>query len=153
MRRLLMVVVIGIMTLCNMASSQPRALEFVIADVNGQYHMISLSAFKKRMLLIYFMPDCDDCRAFTKKLIKNGRLFDNFQVTMVTNSDLGSLKKFVTDFRLDDKKGLIIGTEGWTATLQRSLKIERFPFVAIYKTKGILIRKFSDPNSLFSQTL
>ena|ERR1700744_1081092 len=135
------------------ASAQAKLPQFVIADIEGKYHHISSAKIKKEVLLIYFMPDCDDCRAFTTKLAKDNSLFSHYQVIMVTNSTLPVLKKFVTDFQLTNKPNLIIGTEGWTATLQRLLNVERFPFVAIYGANGKLIRNFTDPNNLFHQTL
>lgn len=137
----------------NKASAQAKMPGFVLADVKGHYHNINIVHFKKPVLLVYFIPDCDDCRAFTAQLTKHNRCFDHYQVIMATNASLDILKKFMTDFQLNNNTKLIIGTEGWTATLQRLLQVERFPFVAIYNAKGVLVRNFTDPNKLFDQAL
>lgn len=134
------------------ASAQAKMPGFVIADVKGQYHHINKATIKKPVLLVYFLPDCDDCQAFTAKLTKHNSLFDHYEVIMVTNSSLDALKKFVADFGLANKPNLIIGTEGWTGKLQRALSVERFPFVATYNAKGVLIRNFTNPNNLFDKT-
>ena len=153
MKRLLLFVMVCMPILFIKASAQPKMPGFVVADVNGKYHNIKTASIKKQVLLVYFMPDCDDCRAFTAKLAKHDQLFARYEVIMVTNSNLDVLKKFVAEFRLAGKPNLVIGTEGWTAKLQRSLKIERFPFVAAYDAKGVLMRNFTDANKLFDEAL
>jgi hypothetical protein len=117
----------------NQAFAQVNLPDFVIADIKGRYHHINSQFVKKRAtMLIYFLPDCDDCRNFTTKIVNDKSLFKNQQVIMVTNADLTALKTFVKDFDLENKPNLLIGTEGWTATLMRTLRIKRFPYIATY---------------------
>jgi hypothetical protein len=153
MRQSFLLIAVYGLIFCSNASAQAKMPGFVIADVKGQYHHINKAAIKKPVLLVYFIPDCDDCQAFTAKLSKHNSVFDHYEVIMVTNSNLDALKKFVVDFGLANKPNLMIGTEGWTAALQRLLKVERFPFVAAYNAKGLLIHNFTDPNKLFDQKL
>ena len=153
MKHLFIFLILCLLMPFNKASAQAKIPDFVLADVKGQYHHINKTVIKKQVLLICFMPDCEDCRAFTAKLTSHNELFNHYQVIMVTNSNLTVLKNFIVEFKLDKKIGLIIGTEGWTATLQRQLGVEHFPFVALYNAKGVLIRNFNDPNRLFDQTL
>jgi len=153
MRQSFLLIAVYAFIFCSDAFAQAKLPGFVIADVNGQYHHINEATIKKPVLLVYFLPDCDDCRAFTAKLTKHNSLFDHYEVIMVTNSNLDALKKFATDFGLANKPNLMIGTEGWTGKLQRALSVERFPFVAAYNAKGVSIRNFTNPNNLFDKTL
>jgi len=148
MKQFLVLLIAYVLMTFHMASAQAKLPDFVIADIYGKYHRISNSNNKKQVLFIYFMPDCEDCKAFTTKLLNNKRIFIDYKVIMVTNSNLLDLKKFVADFGLKDKKSLVIGTEGWTATLQRLLNVERFPFVQIYTAKGNLAYKFTDSDDI-----
>jgi hypothetical protein len=150
MKRVILLLVLSLFI--RSAFAQSKLPGFVIADAGGKYHNINTPVFKKPVLLIYFIPDCDDCRAFTAKLVKDDALFARYQVIMVTNADLNALKKFVTEFHLEDRKGLIIGTEGWTATLLRSLQVQHYPFVAEYSAKRSLMHIFKNDNELFKQT-
>lgn len=125
---------------------------FRIANADGKYLSSTDIVGKKPFLLIYFQPDCDECRRFTSLLTKNNAVFERYDVVMVTNAGLKELQRFVIDFKLRNKKGLTIGTEGWVGTLQRELNINRFPFAALYgQHKSLIFRDQGNPESLYKQ--
>lgn len=132
--------------------AQEKLPAFRIANADGKYLSSKDVAGKKPVLLIYFQPDCDECRRFTSLLTKNDAVFERYDVVMVTNAGLTQLQKFVVDFKLSHKAGLTIGTEGWTGTLQRQLNISRFPFAALYRQyKNLEFRDQGNPESLYTQ--
>ncbi len=98
----------------------------------------------RSVIFIYFLPDCDHCKNFTKRLTYNMKYFRNKQIVMITNSPLNQVRQFEREFRLKTYPNIILGTEGLTFTFQRQFKIERFPFVAAYNNRGHLIKTFGD---------
>jgi hypothetical protein len=129
-------------TTAQQATTQPQLPDFTIADTSGHYHNIHPAEIKRPILLIYFLPDCDDCRAFTKQLVTHRSLFTQYKVIMITNASLPALKHFVAEFKPDITKETLVGTEGWTNTILRQQAIRRFPYAAIYKYHT-LIRPFT----------
>lgn len=95
------------------------------------------------VLLVYFQPDCDDCREFTRALTKRAGDFKHVQIVMVTNTGLQQLVVFEKEFKLRDYKNFVIGTEGYTMVLQRALHVKKFPFAAAYNRKGQLVNIFN----------
>jgi hypothetical protein len=122
--------------------------DFVVADTSGRYVHVYPAKFKKRILLVYFQPDCGECQAFADRMMGRTELLRGYQVVMVTNASVAAVKDFARTYRLGVMKGLIVGTEGWTNFLFRSLRVQRFPFVAVYD-KRRLVRAFGDADELF----
>jgi hypothetical protein len=105
----------------------------------------------KLVLLEYFQPDCDDCRNFTKALLKQAGDFKQAQIVMVTNTGLSQLIVFEKEFKLRVHKNIVAGTEGYTMVLQRALNVQSFPYAAAYNGEHKLIKVFSggkDPSQL-----
>lgn len=108
----------------------------------------------KRVLFIYFLPDCDDCRQFTTVLLKNLADLHDLQIVMITNSNLDMLTRFEHDFNLKNYRNIIAGTESYTGLFQNQFHIESFPFAAAYDKSGKLIRVFEnykDPEVLIRE--
>jgi hypothetical protein len=122
--------------------------DFVVADTGGHYVHIYPAKFRKPLLLVYFQPDCGECQAFVGKLVKHSEIFRRYQVVMVTNAGLGALRQFAAAYRLGGRKGLILGTEGWTNFLFRNLGVQRFPFVAVYDRQRLVVA-FPEAGELF----
>jgi hypothetical protein len=119
--------------ICCRALAQDKLPAFLIVNTRGNYFRSTALPVNKSAILIYFQPDCDDCRRFTALLVKDDVIFRRYdQIIMITNSEVRSMRQFATDFKLNEKKNVIVGTEGWTGTVQRKLKVIRFPFVAGY---------------------
>lgn len=108
----------------------------------------------KPVLLVYFQPDCDDCRNFTKALLKQAVDFKHVQVIMVTNTSLSQLTVFEKEFKLKSYKNIAAGTEGYTIVLQRALNVQSFPYMVAYNREHKLVKIFSgskDPGLLLNQ--
>jgi hypothetical protein len=97
----------------------------------------------KPVLLVYFQPDCDDCRNFTKALLKQAGDFKHVQMVMVTNTGLPQLIAFEKGFKLRAYNNIIAGTEGYTMVLQRAFNVQNFPYAVAYNRERKLIKIFS----------
>jgi hypothetical protein len=137
------------------ALAQDKLPAFLIVNTHGKYMRSSALPVHQSVLLIYFQPDCEDCREFTALLVKDDVIFRRYDlVLMITNSTPGGMRQFVKDFKLDDKKNIIVGTEGWTSSLQRKLNIIHFPFVSGYNKNKVhrwSLTNESDVHKLYDQ--
>ncbi|HTK19688.1 MAG TPA: hypothetical protein VL442_09260 [Mucilaginibacter sp.] len=134
----LKLIILLFMIICCRALAQDKLPAFLIVNTSGNYVRSSALPVNKSAILIYFQPDCEDCRQFTALLVKDDVIFRRYdQVIMITNSEFRSMRQFVADFKLNEKKNVIVGTEGWTSTVQRKLNITRFPFVTGYNKDKI----------------
>jgi thioredoxin-related protein len=127
---------------------------FRIGRTDKTYFSNQNLAKGKPVLLVYFQPDCDDCRNFTKALLKQAADFKHVQIVMVTNTGLSQLISFEKEFKLKSYKNIVVGTEGYTMVLQRALNVQRFPYVIAYNKERKLIKIFSgskDPGQLLNQ--
>ena len=125
------------------AQHADRLPHFRIGRTDRTYFDERQLRITKPVLLIYFLPDCEDCQGFTKALVSNIGAFKNIQIVMVTNSSLSQLIKFENEFRLRQFKNLIAGTESYTMVLQRALNVQSFPFIVCYDQSGKLLKRFS----------
>lgn len=117
---------------------------FRVACTDNSYFDEGNLKRNKPVFFIYFLPDCDDCRRFTKTLLDNIIYLKNIQIVMITNSTLSQVNQFEIDFKLKNYPNLIAGTEGYTIAFQRQFHIESFPFVAAFNNKGYLIKTFRE---------
>lgn len=124
--------------LCCRVAAQEKLPALLIVNADGNYVRNSALSASRSVILIYFQPDCDDCRKFTDLLMKDDVIIRRHQIVMITNADLGKMRQFVADFNLKGKKNVIVGTEGWTGTVQRRLNVSRFPTLAGYDQHNIL---------------
>ncbi len=126
-------------------AGQGRLPAFRIGMADGQYFSSRDYHLNKPLLFVYFDPQCGECRTFTRLMKEYQPVFQKYLVLMVTNTDLKGLKEFAGDFNLRNQKSLILGTEGWTRSLQRTLGISRFPYVGIYDKQWQLVQQLTAP--------
>lgn len=122
---------------CCRIKAQDKLPAFRLVDANGSYVRNSALPANRSVILIYFQPDCEDCREFTTLLMKDDVIVRRHEIVMITNSDLEKMKQFVADFNLQRKRNVIVGTESWTGTVQRKLNITRFPTVTAYDQRKV----------------
>ncbi|MFT3701888.1 MAG: thioredoxin-like domain-containing protein [Agriterribacter sp.] len=103
---------------------------------------------KEPLMLIYFSPECDHCRNFTKDMMKNIKSFTDKQIVMVTFLSLEEIKKFVTDFDLASHHNIKVGTEANTFLVRNYYNVEHFPFVVLYDKNGKEIKTFANRPSI-----
>lgn len=99
---------------------------------------------KEATVLVYFSPECDHCRHFTKDMLDNyNNLLLNKQVVMITYLPVDEVKKFEKDFNLESYKNIRVGTEERTFVVRNYYNITHFPFVVLYSKQGKEVRIFS----------
>jgi thioredoxin-related protein len=91
---------------------------------------------KQPTVLIYFSPDCDHCKDFTKSMLKNYKGVADKQIVMATYYSIESIKKFITQFDLNKYSNIKVGTEGSSFIVRNYYNVENFPFVALYDKNG-----------------
>jgi thioredoxin-related protein len=100
----------------------------------------------RRMLLIYFSPDCPHCQHMTMDLKQKIKQLGDTQIMMITwsnNYDIRAIKNFVRDYNLKKIPNITVATEGYSYLIQKYFKIETTPFVAIYNSNGKLTKSFN----------
>lgn len=96
----------------------------------------------KAVMIIYFAPDCPHCQKLIKDMKPSMAKFKNIQVVMITFTDIRMVKTFENDYGLKAYPNFILGTEGYTYTVQRFYQLKHTPFVAIYGKNGQLVQSF-----------
>lgn len=98
---------------------------FRVACTDNSYFDEGNLKRNKPVFFIYFLPDCDDCRRFTKTLLDNIIYLKNIQIVMITNSTLSQVNQFEIDFKLKNYPNLIAGTEGVTQLHSKDSSISK----------------------------
>jgi thiol-disulfide isomerase/thioredoxin len=96
----------------------------------------------KPVMLIYFAPDCSHCQKLITDMKPVMKSFKDIQVVMITFSDIRMVKSFQSDYGLTAWPNFILGTEGYTYTVQRYYQLKHTPYIAIYDHKGKLVQAY-----------
>ncbi len=102
----------------------------------------------KSTMLIYFAPDCDHCRDFTKKLTTRIKDFSASQIIMVSYVPLPQMQQFYKDLQLQKYPNVKVGTEENKFVVPNHFKIVTFPFTAVYNKSNTLTKIFREEPSL-----
>lgn len=121
---------------------------FTILLTNGKYFSYKDLQKDKASILIYFAPDCEHCRDFTKKLTGRMRDLKKTQIIMVSYLPLLTMQQFNKDFKLDQFPNIKVGTEENSFLVPNYFKIIKFPFTALYDKAGILVSTFREVPAL-----
>ncbi len=103
---------------------------------------------KGPVMLIYFSPECDHCRHFTKEMLEKYKGFAGEQIVMVTFLPVDEVKHFSEEFELPSYHNIKAGTEGKTFVVRNYYNVTRFPFVALYNKEGKQVKLFSNSPSV-----
>lgn len=103
---------------------------------------------KGPVMLIYFSPECDHCRHFTKEMLEKAKSFAGEQIVMVTFLPVDEVKHFSEEFKLPSYHNIKAGTEGKTFVVRNYYNVTRFPFVALYNKEGKQVKLFSNSPSV-----
>ena len=122
---------------------------FKIQTVDGKQFTYQQLKKNKAVILVYFSPTCDHCKAFTKELLLHKKELSSRQIVMVTYVPLDEMKPFISDFNLKDYPNITVGTEGYSFIVQKYYQVKRFPFVAIYNRQLQLVKilPYSEDNT------
>ncbi|WP_162499853.1 TlpA family protein disulfide reductase [Mucilaginibacter terrigena] len=96
----------------------------------------------KPVMIIYFAPDCPHCQKLINDMKPSMAKFKNIQVLLITYTDIRMVKAFENDYGLKAYPNFILGTEGYTYTVQRFYQLKHTPFVALYDKNGKLVQAF-----------
>ena len=102
----------------------------------------------KPLVLIYFAPDCDHCRDFTKKLTARIKDFSTAQIIMVSYVPIQPMQQFYKDLQLQQFPNIKVGTEENKFVVPNHFKIIKFPFTAVYNKSAKLMATFKEEPSL-----
>nr|WP_067057494.1 thioredoxin domain-containing protein [Mucilaginibacter sp. L294] len=132
---------------CTQAQTQtpiiPRTIPpYKITTTKDQIRTPADLEKNKPLMIIYFAPDCPHCQKLINDMKPSMAKFKNIQVIMITFTDIRMVKTFENDYGLKAYPNFILGTEGYTYTVQRFYKLQHTPFVALYGKNGQLIQAF-----------
>jgi hypothetical protein len=99
----------------------------------------------RRVMLIYFSPDCPHCQHLTMDMREKMKEFGDTQIVMITwsaNYDIRAIKNFVRDFDLKKYPNIIVGTEGYSNFVMGYFNVKTTPYIAIYNDNGQLVKAF-----------
>jgi thiol-disulfide isomerase/thioredoxin len=115
-------------------------LQLLLSDSTSKYSKDNLPASKPVMIMM-FSPDCEHCQHEAEELVKNKEAFKNIQVVMATTSPLWKMKQFISDYKLSEVPGLVVGKDMYYL-LPPFYDMRNFPYLAFYNKKGELISSF-----------
>jgi hypothetical protein len=95
------------------------------------------------LMIVYFDPECEHCRQYTKNLLKNIKKFSGVQIVMICNAPgVAPVKNFVTTFKLSSYANIKVGTEGLYSATLNFYHVSVTPFTALYNSSGLLIKYY-----------
>lgn len=111
---------------------------FKIRLTNGDGYTYNQLVKNKPVILIYFSPTCEHCKAFTESMLKRINKLNNNQLVMISYVDIKEVKAFDDAYKLSSHQNIKIGSEGYTFVVQKYYHIQHFPFIAEYDKNGKL---------------
>jgi peroxiredoxin len=99
------------------------------------------------VVLILFQPDCDHCQHEAEDIEANLDLFANYTLYFVTSATTQEVKKFATDYKLNDKPNVLFGVTPGEAVYNQFGPI-RVPSIYIYSEEGKLKKSFSGQTAI-----
>jgi thiol-disulfide isomerase/thioredoxin len=117
------------------------SFNLVLIDSSTIFNTRDISAGKP-VILIYFSPDCEDCQAQIRSLLKNIDFLKNSKIVLLTPMPFNELKRFYISFQLTNFKNITVG-EDYEYAFGKLFKPTRFPFTAIYNGQKQLVKLYS----------
>jgi len=102
------------------------------------------------VVVIYFSPDCTHCQHLTEQLTdllkdekkQHKAVLSKTQIIMITWLSLQAIQVFSKDYELDKFPNIVVGTEGYTLTVQKYYQVKTTPYIAVYTKGGKLVQAF-----------
>ena len=88
-----------------------------------------------------FGPDCDHCQQETRQIIAHQKELKDVQVVMITLHPVDRMKTFISDYKLDAVKNVVVAQDYARFTMP-FFGFKNFPFHAMYDKKGKLLASF-----------
>ncbi|PTR01157.1 AhpC/TSA family protein [Mucilaginibacter yixingensis] len=102
----------------------------------------------KKLLVIYFGPDCMACNYYTIDLMRYIKELANVQILMVSFARLPALKAFYNDLQLVKYKNITITNEAKPYPLSKFYEVKTTPFTAVYNKRHQLVTVFNKRTKL-----
>lgn len=118
--------------------------DFKIKMVNGSTLSSKDVSLKKPLLLIYFAPDCEHCRALMDELLPQMNAFKNTQILMVTFESLNDIAWFENHYQTKKYPNIKVGMEVPVFFLKNYYHLEHTPFTALFNKSGKLMVSYKD---------
>ena len=100
------------------------------------------------VILIYFAPDCDHCKALMKEFFKRVDDFRKADVMMITFKPLREVTPFINEYKINQYKNIRVGTEVPVYFIRYHYNLTNTPFTALFNPKGQLICSYRKETSV-----
>jgi thiol-disulfide isomerase/thioredoxin len=128
---------------CTQAQTVPTTIPpYKIVTTKDQTLTSADLVKNKPVMIIYFAPDCPHCQKLITDMKPSMAKFKNIQVIMITFTDIRMVKTFQNDYGLTAWPNVILGTEGYTYTVQRFYQLKHTPYIAVYDHTGKLVQAY-----------
>lgn len=114
--------------------------QILLSDSSTIYTKAQLPK-KTPVFFMLFSPDCSHCQHETEELIRHKDELSNVQVVMITMHPLKDMNAFISKYRLQEMKNLIVGKDIYYI-LPSFYNFRNLPFMALYDKKGSLISTY-----------
>ncbi len=118
--------------------------DFKMKLTNGSTFSITSLSHNKPVLVIYFAPDCEHCRALTEQLLPQMNAFKNTQILMVTFESLDDVAWFENHYHTNKYPNIKVGMEVPVFFLKNYYHVEHTPFTALFNKNGKLMVSYKD---------
>jgi thiol-disulfide isomerase/thioredoxin len=145
MKKLLAILTLVIAAGCTRAQTPPippTIAPYKILTTKDTYTTPADLKKNQPVMLIYFAPDCGHCQKLISDMKPYMKSLKDIQVIMVTFSDIRMVKTFQNDYGLTAWPNFILGTEGYSYTVQRYYHLQHTPYIAIYDHSGKLVKAY-----------
>jgi peroxiredoxin len=118
--------------------------DFKMKLTNGSTFSTSNVSHKKPVIVIYFAPDCEHCRALMNELLPQMNAFKNTEILMVTFESLDDVAWFENHYHTKNYPNVKVGVEVPVFFLKNYYKLEHTPFTALFNKKGKLMVSYKE---------
>jgi thioredoxin-related protein len=141
-KRFIVFLLFAVLSFKSVAQRITELPPFHLLTTNSNY--ISLADLKndKKIIIIYFSPDCSHCQLYTKELLKHMDVLSKTRILMITWVKLDMIQTFYNDFGLGKYPSFTVATEGDTYELFRLFNVKTTPYTAVYDKSHRLLKTF-----------
>lgn len=151
MKKLLIFFSLIILSICTDAQTKgvPVTIpNYTILTVDSNYATAADLKKDRRVMLIYFAPDCPHCQKLTMELKSKMQELGNTQIVMITwyTNDIRALKTFYKEYELKKYPNITMGAEalkGKIYPVMDYFQVRTTPYIAIYNPQHKLTKAFS----------
>lgn len=101
-----------------------------------------LKSQREPMVVILFQPECDDCQIEARDISTNLSAFKGYKLYFFSSHPVDVLKKFATDYGLENQPNVIFGQVTVDHVIQYYGQIHA-PSIYIYNAQGKLKKSFN----------